>query len=83
MKIHGLCLVKNEADVLQETLVSALHWCDDHIYVFDNGSNDGTWELVQELANQHLQIPLMHEHPVNLDLVDKTGTSVYAAQGIE
>src|ERR1700745_4493378 len=55
MKIHGLCLVKNEADVLQETLISALHWCD-HIYVFDNGSNDGTWELVKELAKQHLQI---------------------------
>jgi glycosyltransferase involved in cell wall biosynthesis len=55
MKIHALCLVKNEADVLQETLLSALHWCD-HIYVFDNGSNDGTWELVKKLAKQHLQI---------------------------
>ena len=55
MKIHGLCLVKNEVDVLQETLLSALHWCD-HIYVFDNGSNDGTWELVNELAKQHVQI---------------------------
>ena len=55
MKIHGLCIVKNEVDVLQESLISALHWCD-HIYVFDNGSNDGTWELVNELANQHLQI---------------------------
>jgi hypothetical protein len=55
MKIHGLSLVKNEADVLQETLTRALHWCD-HIYVFDNGSSDGTWELVKELAKQHLQI---------------------------
>ena len=55
MKIHGLCVVKNEADVLQETLISAVHWCD-HIYVFDNGSNDGTWELVRELANQHAEI---------------------------
>jgi glycosyltransferase involved in cell wall biosynthesis len=55
MQIHGLCLVKNEADVLQEALMSALHWCD-HIYVFDNGSNDGTWELVNELAKQHMQI---------------------------
>lgn len=55
MKIHGLCLVKNEADVLNETFISALHWCD-HVYVFDNGSNDGTWELVRQLANQHLQI---------------------------
>src|ERR1700756_1456169 len=55
LKIHGLCLVKNEADILPETLTSALHWCD-HIYVFDNGSNDGSWELVKELSRQHLQI---------------------------
>jgi glycosyltransferase involved in cell wall biosynthesis len=55
MKIHGLCLVKNEADVVEETLISALYWCD-QIYVFDNGSSDGTWELVKELAKQHSQI---------------------------
>lgn len=52
MKIHALCIVKNEADVLEEALTSALNWCD-HIYVFDNGSNDGTWQLVHELAKQH------------------------------
>jgi glycosyltransferase involved in cell wall biosynthesis len=55
VKIHALCIVKNEADVLQEALTSALHWCD-HIYVFDNGSNDGTWELVHELAKHYPQI---------------------------
>jgi glycosyltransferase involved in cell wall biosynthesis len=62
MKIHALCIVKNEADVLQEALISALHWCD-HIYVFDNGSDDGTWEMVKELAQQHLQIvPYKQDH---------------------
>src|SRR6516165_3845326 len=55
MKIHALCLIKNEADVLQETFESALRWCD-HIYVFDNGSSDGTWELVKELAVQYPEI---------------------------
>jgi len=55
MQIHALCIVKNEADVLRESLAAALHWCD-HIYVLDNGSNDGTWELVKELAEQHCQI---------------------------
>ena len=55
MKIHSMCIVKNEVDVLEECLIAALHWCD-HIYVFDNGSDDGTWELVEKLAKQHLQI---------------------------
>jgi Glycosyl transferase family 2 len=55
MKIHGLCIIKNEADVIEESLVCAVHWCD-YIYVFDNGSSDGTWELVRQLANQHPQI---------------------------
>lgn len=55
MKIHALCILKNEADVIGESLGAALHWCD-HIYVFDNGSDDGSWELVQQLARQYSQI---------------------------
>ncbi len=49
MRIHGLMLVKDEADVIGETLAAALSWCD-AIYVFDNGSSDGTWELVRAMA---------------------------------
>lgn len=49
MRIHGLCLVKNEADILRQSLHAARAWCD-AVYVFDNGSTDGTWELVQALA---------------------------------
>jgi hypothetical protein len=52
VKIHALCLIKNEADIIRDCLVSALHWCD-HIYIFDNGSTDGTWEHVKEFATQH------------------------------
>ena len=47
-----MCIVKNEADVLQENLIAAARWCD-HIYVFDNGSSDGTWDLVKELSEQY------------------------------
>ena len=50
--IHGLCLVKNEADVIAQTLHAASRWCD-HIYVFDNGSADGTWEIVQGIARDN------------------------------
>ena len=49
MKIFGNCLVKNEADMIVETLVHAARWCD-RIFVFDNGSTDGTWEKVLDLA---------------------------------
>ena len=50
--IHGLCLVKNEADVIAQTLHAASRWCD-HIYVFDNGSDDATWEIVQVIARDN------------------------------
>lgn len=52
VKIHGICLIKNEGDIIEFTLLRALAWCD-HIYVFDNGSADGTWEKVQALARSH------------------------------
>jgi glycosyltransferase involved in cell wall biosynthesis len=49
MTIRSLCVVKDEADVLAQTLTSALNWSDE-ILILDNGSTDGTWELVTELA---------------------------------
>ena len=51
MKIHGLCVVKNEEDIIEETLRAAARWCDS-IYVLDNGSTDGTWKKVQALARE-------------------------------
>jgi len=52
MKIFGNCLIKNEGDMIAETLRRALVWCD-RIFVFDNGSTDGTWETVQALAREN------------------------------
>jgi len=49
MKIHCISVVKNEADILKQTLRAAANWCD-WIYVLDNGSTDGTWEVVRELS---------------------------------
>jgi len=51
LKIHAICLIKNERDIIEQTLRSASKWCD-YIYVLDNGSDDGTWELVQDLARE-------------------------------
>lgn len=55
MRIHGLSLVKNECDVVAQSLVAAAAWAD-FIYVYDNGSHDGTWEIVQELAARQPRI---------------------------
>jgi len=55
MKIFGNCLVKNEADMIVETLTHAVRWCD-RIFVFDNGSTDGTWEKVQAFARHEPRV---------------------------
>lgn len=55
MKIFGNCLVKNEADMIVETLTHAARWCD-RMFVFDNGSTDGTWEKVLDLARREPRV---------------------------
>ena len=62
MAIHGLCIIKNESDIIEQTLRAASSWCD-HIYVFDNGSSDGTWEIVQRLASELTQVVPFKQDP--------------------
>jgi glycosyltransferase involved in cell wall biosynthesis len=45
MKLNAICIIKNEADIILETLDIDLRFCDT-IYVFDNGSTDGSWEMI-------------------------------------
>ncbi len=51
MKVHGITVLKNEHDVVEETLTKGAEIFD-AIYVLDNGSTDGTWEIVQELERR-------------------------------
>jgi hypothetical protein len=53
--IHAICVVKNEADIIETTLRKAAEWCD-HIFVYDNGSVDGTWEIVNSLSRELSQV---------------------------
>src|SRR5262245_23898135 len=50
-RIFGICLVKNEADIIQFCLENAKRWAH-RIFLYDNGSDDGTWEIVQSLADE-------------------------------
>ncbi len=49
-KIHSICVVKNETDIIEYCLQEASKWSD-YIYVYDNGSTDGTWEKVLSMQN--------------------------------
>jgi glycosyltransferase involved in cell wall biosynthesis len=55
MRIHSVCLVKNESDVIAQSLTAAAEWSD-FIYVLDNGSTDGTWEQVLDLSCRLRQV---------------------------
>lgn len=47
-KIFAVCLVKNEDDIIADSLRHAAGFCD-RIYVIDNASPDRTWEIVRDL----------------------------------
>jgi glycosyltransferase involved in cell wall biosynthesis len=51
MRVFGIMAVKNEVDIVAHTLRAAAEWCD-AIYVLDNDSDDGTWELITQLAQK-------------------------------
>jgi GT2 family glycosyltransferase len=66
MRILGLCLVKNEADIIRTSLRESLKWCD-RIFVFDNGSTDGTWERVEEAAGADERVVAFKQDPRPFD----------------
>lgn len=53
MKIFAISVIKNEVDVIEHNLRQASVWAD-QIFVYDNGSTDGTWEKVLSLANEKI-----------------------------
>lgn len=54
-KIHAICAVKDEVDIISKTLLSALEWCD-YLYIYENGSNDGTAEIIVDLTKKYNNI---------------------------
>ena len=56
MKIYGVSVVQNEADVIGDSLARALEFCD-RIWVWDLGSTDGTWDVLERMRSERI-IPL-------------------------
>jgi len=51
MKLHGICLVKNEGDFLERSLRHSAQFFE-RIYVFDNGSADNSWKIAERLGKE-------------------------------
>ncbi|BDZ44367.1 glycosyltransferase family 2 protein [Naasia aerilata] len=56
-RIHAICLVRDEADIIESAVRAALRWAD-FIYVMDDSSSDGTWEILQRLAEEDPRVVL-------------------------
>lgn len=55
MKIFCICMMKDEIDIIEQTLIAAADWAD-AIFVYDTGSKDGSWARVVALAKTYPQI---------------------------
>ncbi|WP_019947778.1 glycosyltransferase family 2 protein [Hymenobacter aerophilus] len=53
MKIFAISVVKNEADIVKYNLLEASKWAH-KIFVLDNGSTDGTWEIVNSIKSDKI-----------------------------
>jgi glycosyltransferase involved in cell wall biosynthesis len=62
-EFFALLPVRDEADIISQCLQHALRWAD-AIYVFDTGSVDDTWEIVQEFASRDKRVVPMEKEPV-------------------
>jgi hypothetical protein len=51
MRFHAMLPVRDEADIIGQCLGHLLAWAD-AVYVFDTGSVDETWDIVQQFAAQ-------------------------------
>ncbi len=55
MKFHVMLPVRDEGDIVRQSLVAYLRWAD-YIHVFDTGSVDETWDIVLSLARDEPRI---------------------------
>src|SRR5689334_22511573 len=63
MKFHALLVVRDEADIISQSLRHLAEWAD-AIYVFDSGSCDETWDLVNEFAATNSRVVPIGRAPV-------------------
>jgi glycosyltransferase involved in cell wall biosynthesis len=63
MRFHAILPVRDEADIIGQSLQQMLTWAD-AVYVFDTGSVDETWEIVQDFAARDKRVVPLKKEPV-------------------
>src|SRR4051794_38075671 len=63
MRFHAMLPVRDEADIIEQSLSALLTWAD-AIYVFDTGSVDETWDIVQAAAARDGRVIPLKRNPV-------------------
>lgn len=66
MRFHGLMLVRDEDDIIGETIQKALSWIDS-IWVLDTGSTDETYTILEELSASDTRIRLLGRHELTFN----------------
>lgn len=54
-KIFGIMLVKNESDIIETCLSELVQWLD-KVFILDNGSDDGSWDIIQRMAKENPRV---------------------------
>lgn len=63
MAFHGIMVLRDEGDIIAQTLEHLMTWCDS-LTLLDTGSTDGTWDLVHEAARRDRRITPLARTPV-------------------
>ncbi|HEX2838882.1 MAG TPA: glycosyltransferase family 2 protein [Phycisphaerales bacterium] len=79
MTFHAFLLVRNEADILPQTLPHLLEFCG-AVHVLDTGSTDGSWDLVREMALREKRLRPFASAPLTGD-VSLRGVMFEAVRG--
>ncbi len=66
MRFHAILVLRDEADIIRESLAHLRTWAD-AVHVMDTGSTDGTWELVKEAAEKDGAIHAVESRPLVFD----------------
>jgi hypothetical protein len=63
MRFHAILFARDEEDIIGECLHHNSQWCN-NIYVFDTGSTDQTWEIVNECSKKLPQVKPVRKTPI-------------------